>query len=182
MNPLKLDLSAGDLLEIFPDAKRIIPQKIREWNLRRKTVVTTIRQSLSRAENYDYTLAEMVKEMNKLVLGPKLSEIDSHLARLHRHKQLVDGKQPTESLSEHLIQQARSFPIENLPGIELQRSGRRLRGLCPFHEERSPSFTVYPDGGGFFCFGCNKGGDSIAFVQLKYGYGFVQAVRFLTAA
>src|SRR5688572_10398461 len=45
----------------------------------------------------------------------------------------------------------------------LKRTGTRLKGLCPFHEERTPSFTVDPGRGVYHCFGCDDGGDVYAF-------------------
>ncbi len=43
--------------------------------------------------------------------------------------------------------------------VALRRNGSRLKGQCPFHQDRNPSFTVYPDGNNWFCFGCGRGGD-----------------------
>ena len=49
--------------------------------------------------------------------------------------------------------------------VALQRKGGRYWGLCPFHQEKSPSFTVTPDKGVFYCFGCHKGGTVFDFVM-----------------
>ena len=49
--------------------------------------------------------------------------------------------------------------------VQLKRRGRVLSGLCPFHSEKSPSFTVYPDNQSFYCFGCGAGGDVITFIR-----------------
>ena len=43
--------------------------------------------------------------------------------------------------------------------ISLKRRGKNLIGLCPFHGEKTPSFTIYPENGSFYCFGCKVGGD-----------------------
>lgn len=59
----------------------------------------------------------------------------------------------------------------------LKRSGTRLTGLCPFHEERTPSFTVDPGRGLFHCFGCQVGGDVYAFLQLIEALTFPEAVE-----
>jgi DNA primase len=56
-----------------------------------------------------------------------------------------------------------------------------LKGLCPFHDERTPSFTVRPSAGRFHCFGCGESGDVIAFVQKVDGLGFAEAVEHLAA-
>ncbi len=61
----------------------------------------------------------------------------------------------------------------------LRRVGGRFTGRCPFHEERTPSFSVNPVEKLFHCFGCGKGGDLIAFVQESEGLDFVEAVEWL---
>ena len=63
--------------------------------------------------------------------------------------------------------------------VSLRRQGGRLVGLCPFHEENSPSFSVNPERGLFYCFGCHAGGDVFAFVMKRENLTFVEAVRFL---
>lgn len=61
--------------------------------------------------------------------------------------------------------------------VELKKSGRSFTGKCPFHQEKSPSFYVTPDIRRFKCFGCQAGGDAIAFVQRYLGKTFVDAVK-----
>jgi DNA primase len=61
--------------------------------------------------------------------------------------------------------------------VELRKSGRSFKGKCPFHQEKSASFYVTPDIRRFKCFGCQAGGDVIAFVQRYLGKTFVDAVR-----
>ncbi|MEK6797860.1 MAG: DNA primase [Planctomycetota bacterium] len=63
--------------------------------------------------------------------------------------------------------------------VALKRSGRRWLGLCPFHSEKSPSFTVSPELGLFKCFGCGRGGDVFSFVQLRENVPFMEAFRIL---
>ena len=55
--------------------------------------------------------------------------------------------------------------------------GESLKGLCPFHDEKTPSFNVTPSRGLFYCFSCAEGGDVIKFVQLIDGLTFVEAMR-----
>ncbi len=62
---------------------------------------------------------------------------------------------------------------------DLKRQGARMVGLCPFHEERTPSFSVDPQEKLYHCFGCGVGGDVIKFVEEKDGLGFVEAVEVL---
>jgi len=49
--------------------------------------------------------------------------------------------------------------------VNLKRKGRNLVGLCPFHGEKTPSFTVYTETESFYCFGCGAGGDVISFIM-----------------
>ena len=63
--------------------------------------------------------------------------------------------------------------------MNLKRSGRNYFGLCPFHNEKSPSFSVSPDKQIFHCFGCGVGGNVITFIMKIEGCGFVEAVQIL---
>lgn len=61
--------------------------------------------------------------------------------------------------------------------VHLKRSGRNYFGLCPFHNEKSPSFSVSPDKQIFHCFGCGVGGNVITFISKIEGIGFIEAVQ-----
>ena len=63
--------------------------------------------------------------------------------------------------------------------VNLKRAGSRLQGLCPYHSERSPSFTVFPDSQSFYCFGCGAGGDAITFVMRSENLDYPGAVEHL---
>ena len=65
--------------------------------------------------------------------------------------------------------------------VGLKRSGKQFKGLCPFHDEKSPSFYVDPVRRSFKCFGCGEWGDVFSFVQKVEGVGFLAAVRSLGA-
>ncbi len=62
---------------------------------------------------------------------------------------------------------------------QLRRAGARYTGLCPFHDEKTPSFSVNPADKLFYCFGCGKGGDLITFVRETEQLDFAQAVEWL---
>jgi DNA primase len=72
-------------------------------------------------------------------------------------------------------------PIEDVVGqyVSLTRRGGNLFGLCPFHSEKTASFSVAPDKGIYYCFGCHKGGGVINFIEEQEGLDFPDAVRFL---
>ncbi|MDP1650424.1 MAG: DNA primase, partial [Rubrivivax sp.] len=61
--------------------------------------------------------------------------------------------------------------------VELKRGGANLMGLCPFHGEKSPSFSVSPSKQFYYCFGCGASGDAIRFLTEHLGLSFVEAVR-----
>jgi DNA primase len=63
--------------------------------------------------------------------------------------------------------------------VRLRKAGGTYKGLCPFHQERTPSFTVTPARGTFKCFGCGEGGDAIAFVEKIENVDFVGAIELL---
>lgn len=66
--------------------------------------------------------------------------------------------------------------------VELKRRGRTYSALCPFHNEKTPSFYVYPETQSFYCFGgCGKGGDVITYVMLRDNLGYIDAVKLLAA-
>lgn len=61
----------------------------------------------------------------------------------------------------------------------LVRAGKLLKGVCPFHSEKTPSFVVYEDQGHYHCFGCGAHGDAVTFLMHTEGYSFPEAVKYL---
>ena len=61
--------------------------------------------------------------------------------------------------------------------VALKKAGRTLKGLCPFHDEKTPSFVVYPDQGSYHCFGCGKSGDAFTWMQETEHLDFGEALR-----
>ena len=72
-------------------------------------------------------------------------------------------------------------PIEDVVGqyVSLKRSGGNLFGLCPFHGEKTASFSVAPEKGIYYCFGCHKGGNAVNFMMEIEGLSYPDAVRSL---
>ena len=65
------------------------------------------------------------------------------------------------------------------PYVNLSKRGRLVKGLCPFHGEKTPSFTIYTDSQSFYCFGCGAGGDAITFIRRIENLDYVEAVKVL---
>jgi DNA primase len=82
---------------------------------------------------------------------------------------------------DHLEEIRARIGIEELVGgyVQLKKAGRSLKGLCPFHNEKTPSFIVSPDKGIAYCFGCHQGGDIFKFTQLVENVNFPEAVKIL---
>jgi len=85
-------------------------------------------------------------------------------------------------IPESVIQQIRErVNLVELVGqqVKLRRTGRNWVGLCPFHSDGKPSFSVNPERGFFYCFGCHEGGDAISFLTKLKGMNYVEAVEAL---
>jgi DNA primase len=65
--------------------------------------------------------------------------------------------------------------------VELKRSGKNWKGLCPFHSERTPSFYVYPESGNYVCFSCGEKGDAFSWLKKMEGLDFPDALEQLAA-
>ncbi len=63
--------------------------------------------------------------------------------------------------------------------VNLKRRGKNLVGLCPFHSEKTPSFTVYPESSSFYCYGCGVGGDVFTFTGLIENLDYIESVKLL---
>ncbi len=72
-------------------------------------------------------------------------------------------------------------PIEDVVTqyVTLSKAGSNLKGLCPFHSEKTPSFTVYPASSSFYCYGCGAGGDTVSFIMKAENLDYPSAVEFL---
>jgi len=78
---------------------------------------------------------------------------------------------------------ARTDIVEVVSGhVLLKKAGKNYLGLCPFHSEKTPSFTVSPDKQLFYCFGCQEGGDVFTFLEKKEGMSFREALEYLAEA
>jgi len=180
-------LTLAELYRIFPEVKEIIPDKMRELSDLLKTTKNEIaKQVVSIKSNKDLDDDSKVfcQQWVQATLGAKLEKI---LRQIQTFKTLYYFTLPKKVLKEDRItdwqiEQASKTPIDQLiTDRPLRRSGGgRFFCLCPFHEERSPSFCIYPDGGGYYCYGCGAGGNAINFAMKFYGYNFLKAVKFLT--
>ena len=86
------------------------------------------------------------------------------------------------ALSEAFLQELKfKTDIEDIIStyVTLRKHGSTSKGLCPFHNEKTPSFTVYNDTQSFYCFGCGAGGDAVTFLKKIENLDYIDAVKLL---
>jgi len=172
-----------ELLEIYPAVKSVITDKLTELGEERNLLVSEIKGKLIeiRDKVRDEFSQWFCREWIKAVEGQQLLQIDRQIERFRRLQFIAQGKMIKGQITDDHIHHALSIPIQNIIPNEakFRRSGKTLMGLCPLHEEKHPSFFIYPDTNTCWCFGCNQGGDTINFVRLLFGYSFKEAVNYL---
>ena len=89
-------------------------------------------------------------------------------------RKILAGREP--SITPDMIERAQVYPFDQLYKFP-KRIGAHQVALCPFHEEKTPSFTFTPEKNMVYCFGCHWSGDPIGFVMQREGLSFPQAVR-----
>jgi DNA primase catalytic core len=86
-----------------------------------------------------------------------------------------------ESFTQDLLARADIVDVVS-PHVALKKTGGRYIGLCPFHDEKTPSFNVIPSKQFFHCFGCGHNGDAIGFLMLHLGLKYPEAIKQLAAS
>ena len=167
--------------EVFPEAKKIIPEKIREWEQRAEIARTLVGKALQVIEIKSKEKNRWFwREVVKYTFSPvkELAEAKKHIRRL---KLALPGEKKASKVAawQLLLDRAREADIVRVAealGLRLKKSGERYFALCPQHNERTPSFCIYPPAR-YHCFGCQINGDQISFVQMMENCSFVDAIR-----
>ncbi len=120
-------------------------------------------------------------EKNRGEFERLLSEAEPAPQEASPQKTVAAGHSTDTALRERIECAKSSVPIEAIIGayVELRQSGATLVGLCPFHEDHRPSFTVYPETATFHCYGCDAHGDTLTFLQKVEHLSFRQALDVL---
>lgn len=174
----------SELLKIFPDSKSVIAEKIQEWQVVRDTLTRRIQKDLTHIKQLqsDDFSKWFLREWVKVTDGKKLLEAENHIERLKRLLRLgKKDKKPKDWITDEQKEMALAVPIEEVLDRNFRRTGRTIVTHCPFHDERSPSFTVYTDQNRYFCFGCQTAGDVINLIQELHNLKFKDAVLYLIA-
>lgn len=176
-----------ELLEIFLQDKKIIPLKLEDWEKsKRQLLQKWVKPYLKKLRKYkDKFTRWFYWETLKVMIGDDLGKMNDNIQILKRLEYISKnkgkkGRRDRESFRE-IVEQIRNTSIIDVVStlVQLKKVGKKYVSLCPLHKERSPSFYIYPESNSFYCFGCNRGGDLIKFVELYFGYDFKQAVKYL---
>lgn len=166
------------LMATFPEAKEIIPLKLAEFEEQRIAILTVIGPKLAEIKTLPSTMHRWFwRKWLRLSEGEDLLACLKNIDRLQRQLRIAQGyKAPAASVSDEAIRAARSVLVEDIINQQWRRSSNNLVGLCPLHDDKTPSFHVYLRENRGWCFGCNQGGDAIGIYMLLHGCGFKEAV------
>jgi hypothetical protein len=115
----------------------------------------------------------------RLLLAGQIERLEQE-KRIYEIRALTPVQKSLLPITDDLILRAKQVPIEAIVGVPVKKVGGRKVCKCPIHEEKTPSFVIYPDNK-WFCFGaCHKGGDAISLYQTLNNVSFVEAVKRLT--
>jgi hypothetical protein len=170
--------SAKEIIESSPHLKKLvlIPKKKNLEKIIKRKYSQLIQNTTSELGRW------LLKELLKNREGEEYKEIKKWINHVE-YMESANSRDLAKSnrVTEEMIVAAKAVPIQMLIDSPRINSKKRLQILCPFHKERSPSFTVFITTNTFHCFGCGCGGDSIAFQMKLLGCDFLSAVRSLAA-
>jgi len=161
-------LKTAELKEVFPEILDIAPERVRQ-----------LEHWIAKLEDHNMRHPVKGNSLEDLweqdARDDKLQDLKRQLVRF---KRFIPEGESTLGVTEAQIQDARDVPILDLVDSPSTNGMRKI--LCPLHEERTPSCKVYVKTNGFWCFGCNRGGDTIDLVMARDEVDFVTAVKQLT--
>ncbi len=173
-------MSDKQLYESFLKGSDIIDSKLREIDdeiIQVRDQINNLVGQIAKASENDRILGEVLLKHG---LIKEQCELERQRRQLLRYK-YISKKHKSPSGHKLDVESARNYPILSLAEqyTRVRRTGKTFVGRCPLHDDRSPSFYVYPESNSFYCFGCNKGGNGINLVMEKEQMAFKDAVHFI---
>lgn len=164
-----------DILGIFPEAKEIIPEKIVKRREQYSKIEKKAKELLKKARELAGDDTWFTESVIKAFYIPDLIKHSNNIMRLRSYLQ---PKSEFVEDFDRKIERAREYPILELSSgvMDLRIKGRAYSALCPFHNEKTPSFFIYPESNTYHCFGCGVHGDAISLAQHIYNIPFKEAV------
>ncbi len=174
-DPYVIKILKGNILE-YKTRIKYLDQKIKDISLELKSI------SICKEEYYLYLTFISLS-------NPEFQDFETYNYRLAQNvKTLFLIKNNNSKISNSYISKDIIFNVLGKDivyickqlGIEVFKSGKYYIALCPFHQEKTPSFTIYRDTNSFYCFGCNVGGDNITLLKKVQDLTFKDAVELLS--
>lgn len=178
-------LNNTEIIKLFlPEAKDTMKIKIKELKDQKEEIERKIKDKLDYVNKNisDEFTIWFAKHWISVEFGGMVIDIETNISRLNRMLSLCSNKKPKKGqITDKDIEQAKSIPIMEIIEryLTLKKVGKNYSALCPFHNEKHPSFIVFPESNRFHCFSCQKTGDGIAFVELMDNCNFIQAIKSL---
>ena|SRR3990167_3473250 len=177
-------LSLHQLLEIFPESKTYVSANLRRSVKELNKEITELEQGNINNHNLRFSAPADQKWIYQHIIEGVNEKIELLTKQLKRELFTISFLKGTKEIkagkiTEADVAQAKTIPIESVYSGQLRKVGRTLIGQCPFHTDKSPSFTIYTHTNRFWCFGCSAGGDSVDFIMRINSCNFLEAVKIL---
>ena len=177
-------LDAREILEGFPEGDRapFLEAAVKKADGRVREMGRRIRNVSGKIAKEPDETHMPYKCFMEVFMDPELAGRIRHRDALKRLKTSLQGDDRHEQFSKLIdrAKQADIIEVAEALGLEVRRQGRNFVCRCPFHDEKTPSFTVYPDQGRYHCYGCGAHGDTLDLYQEIRGVAFKTAVRELS--
>jgi hypothetical protein len=167
-------------LEVFPEARSYVEKKLtyyralRGWIEKQKDEILELLAMRNLTEDEEAFYLFLIK----VYIGFPLIWVNREIRRLERYLPIKEKNKASNKFIDVEEVKKRVDIVEVVSDyIELKRTGKVYMGRCPFHDDRKPSFAVYPDG--YKCFGCGASGDVINFIMEIRGCDFKEALEIL---
>lgn len=162
---------------VFPEFKDDANSLLVEKTTQKKEIENKIIELLSEVSDKDEDTQMWREAFIESTLALDILKMESEIRWLKRY--LAPFQVETRQITEEMIEQAKDVPIESFISTRLRKVGNRLTTTCPFHEEKTGSFTIFIDKNHYHCFGCLAHGSVIDFVMRQQSLDFIPAVKYL---
>lgn len=175
----------SNLVQWFPEGIHIVRDLLRGLKSRESEIslkMTKLNTSIEEQQLDDFS-EYFHKEIVSQFIGDELRRVQKQIRYLKAlRRAYLPFKKHTGRINDQMIQEARDTDIEEVASyhLELKRSGQNFVSLCPFHNEKTPSFYLFTKNNRFKCFGCGASGDPISLVMQLHNLDFVNSILFLT--
>lgn len=182
--------SFSELLHIFPEARKIAKKHTKEKIKLLKEQTTMLvdwrercNDTLNKIHKPDER--EMYKDWFDSSFKDGYEKIETQIKKMQFHLSYIeelDGKKErinSKAVTENDIRKAKEVPITNFYTDRLSKHSKLATGRCPFHNEKTGSFTIYLEQNTFWCYGCGAGGTVIDFIMKQKNTTFLEAVKTL---